>query len=162
VAGEDVEDELRAVEYAAGQCGLEVAKLRWRQIVIEENEIGFGGGSDAGDLFDFSGANQRRRIRLWAALQNLGDDLAAGAQEQFAKFGERFVGVEAGEIARTIGRDLRAGWIGGWGEVGAWLGGNRVIGTQDRRTIADDARADTGCANAEVHTDKDGAFCLTT
>ena len=42
VAGKDVEDELRAVEDAAGQGGLEVAQLRGRKVVIEENEVGVG------------------------------------------------------------------------------------------------------------------------
>ena len=40
VAGEDVEDELRAVDDAAGQPRFEVAQLRGREVVVEEDEVG--------------------------------------------------------------------------------------------------------------------------
>ena len=79
VASKDVEDELRAVEHAARQRGLEVAQLRGREIVIEKNEIGLRGSDDAGDLLYFAGTNERGRIGLGAALHKLGGDLAAGA-----------------------------------------------------------------------------------
>jgi len=62
--------------------------------VVEENEVGFSGGGDAGDLFDFARADERGGIGPGAALQKLGGHLATGAQEQVAKFGERFLGIE--------------------------------------------------------------------
>jgi hypothetical protein len=96
VAGEDVEDELGAVEDATGQRGFEVAQLRGRKVVIEENEIGVGGGDDGCDLLDFAGADECGGIGARAALNEFGSDLATGAQEQLAKLGERFFGIEAG------------------------------------------------------------------
>jgi hypothetical protein len=96
VTGKDVEDELGAVEDAAGQRGFEVAQLRGRKVVIEENEIGFGGGGDGGDLLDFAGADECGGIGARAALDELGSHLATGAQQQLAKLGERFFNVEAG------------------------------------------------------------------
>jgi len=54
VAGKNVEDELGAVENPAGQCSFKVAQLRGREVVIEENEIGVGGGGDGGDILDFA------------------------------------------------------------------------------------------------------------
>ena len=95
VAGKNVEDELGAVEDAAGESRFKVAQLRGRKIAIEDNEIGAGGSNDGGDLFDFSGADESGGIGARAALNELGDGLAACAQEQLTKLGERFFGVEA-------------------------------------------------------------------
>src|SRR6185437_15555910 len=50
MASEDVEDQLRAVDNAARQLRRQVAKLRRREIVIEEDEIGVGTGGDSCDL----------------------------------------------------------------------------------------------------------------
>ena len=105
VAGEDVEDQLRAIEHAAGQSGFKVAQLRGREVVIEEDEIGVGGSRDAGDLLHFAGADERGGIGARAALEQLGSNLAAGAQEQLAKLGERFLGVETGNLARRADHD---------------------------------------------------------
>jgi hypothetical protein len=98
VASKDVEDELGAVENAAGQSGLEVAQLRGRKVVIEENEIGLRRSGDSSDLFNFAGTNECSGVWSRAALNKFGSDLASGAQEQFAKLGERFFGVEAGSV----------------------------------------------------------------
>jgi hypothetical protein len=102
MSGKDVEDELGAVEDATEQGSLEVAQLRGRKVVIEENEIGVGGGGDGGDLLDFAGADERSGIGARAALNEFGSNLATGAQEQLAKFGERFLGVETGRFAERI------------------------------------------------------------
>ena len=75
VAGKDVENQLRAVEHAAGQGGLKVAQLGGREIVVEEDQIGLGGGGDAGDLLHFAGADERGRIGPGAALHQLGGHL---------------------------------------------------------------------------------------
>ena len=54
VAGKNVEDELGAVEHAARQRGLEVAKLCGRKVVIEEDQVGLGGGGYAGNLLNLA------------------------------------------------------------------------------------------------------------
>ena len=100
VAGKDVEDQLGAVEHAAGKRGLKIAQLRGRKVVVEEDQVGLDGGGDAGDLFHFAGADQSGRIGPGAALQELGGHLAAGARDKLAKFGERLLGVEAGGVAQ--------------------------------------------------------------
>ena len=103
VAGKDVEDELRAVEDAAGQRGLKVAQLRGRQVVVEEHQVGLRGSGDAGDLLHFAGADQRGRIGTRTALHQLGRHLAAGARHQLAKLGKRLFGVSSGEAwARAV------------------------------------------------------------
>ena len=98
MAGKDVEDELRAIENAAGQGGLEIAQLRGRKVVIEENQIGLRRGGDGSDLFDFSGADERSGIGVRATLNEFGSHLATGAQEQFAKLGERFFDVKTESV----------------------------------------------------------------
>ena len=105
VARKDVEDELRAIEDATGQRGFKVAQLRGRKIAIEDNEIGVGGSNDSGDLFHFAGTDEGGGIGARAALNEFGSHLAAGAQEQFAKFGERFFGAKTGSLG--AGRDRR-------------------------------------------------------
>ena len=69
--------------------------MRGRKVVIEENEIGVGGGGDGCDLFDFAGADEGGGIGARAALNEFGCHLATSAQEQLAKLGERFFDVEA-------------------------------------------------------------------
>ncbi len=108
VAGKDVEDQLRAIEHAARQSGLKVAQLRGREVVIEENQVGLRGSGDAGDLLDLAGADERGGIGPRAALQDFGGHVAACAQEQFAKLGERFFGIETGRVARGARGALRA------------------------------------------------------
>ncbi len=101
VAGKDVEDELGAVEHAAGQGGLEVAQLGGREVVVEEHQVGLGGGGDPGDLFDLAGADERGGIGTGAALHDLRGDFGAGARNQLAKLGERLLGIEAGETRQA-------------------------------------------------------------
>jgi len=98
VAGKNIEDELRAIEDATGQRGFEIAQLRGRKVVIEENQIGLRRGGDGSDLFDFSGADERGGIGTRAALDEFGSHLATGAQEQFAKLGERFFDVKTESV----------------------------------------------------------------
>ena len=49
VAGKDVQNQLRPVQHAAGQRSLQVAQLRRRKVVVEEHQVGLGGGGDAGE-----------------------------------------------------------------------------------------------------------------
>ena len=107
MAGEDVEDELGAVEDAARKRGLKVAQLRGRQVVIEEDQVGIGGCGDAGDLLHLACADQRGWIRPGATLHEFGSDFAAGTAHQFAKLGERFIGIEARPFGGQRRRTLR-------------------------------------------------------
>ena len=62
--------------------------------MIEQDEVGLRGGSDAGDLFDFARADEGSGIWLGTALEKFGCHGAAGADKQFAKFGERLFSIE--------------------------------------------------------------------
>jgi hypothetical protein len=63
--------------------------------VIEENQVRVGGSSDRGNLLYLAGTDERCGVGARAALQRLGDNLATGAEQQFAKLGERFFCAEA-------------------------------------------------------------------
>src|SRR6202789_531440 len=78
MAGKDVENKLRAVQNAARKRGVEVAKLCRRQIVIEEHQIRLCGRCDTGNLFDFTGTDQRGGVRFGTALYQLRYDLTTG------------------------------------------------------------------------------------
>jgi hypothetical protein len=94
VAGEDIEDELGAVEHPAGERGFEVAQLGGAQVVVEEDEIGPHRGGDAGNLFYLAGADQRGRIGTGTTLQQLGGHTATGAGHELTELGERLFGIE--------------------------------------------------------------------
>ena len=64
----------------------------------------------AGDLFHFAGADERGGIGPRTALEHLGDHLPAGAQQQLAKLGERFLGIETLRLTRGVCRTL---WVRG-------------------------------------------------
>ncbi len=66
--------------------------------MIEEDEVSVGGGGDGGDLLDFAGADEGGGIGARAALDELGGDLAARAEDQLAKFGERFFNIKTGGV----------------------------------------------------------------
>ncbi len=72
VPGKDVENELGPVEHAAGKRGFQVAQLRRRKVVVEEDQVGLNGRCDARDLFDFSLANERGWIEPRTALHQFG------------------------------------------------------------------------------------------
>ena len=94
MAGEDVQNQLRSVQYAARQCGFQVAQLCRRQVVIKEHQVGLNRRGDAGNLLHLAGANQPSRIRPRAPLEQLGSHHSAGACHQFAKFSKRFLCVQ--------------------------------------------------------------------
>jgi hypothetical protein len=162
VAGKDVEDELRAIENAARESGLKVAQLRGREVVIEENEIGVGGGGYGCDLFNFAGANEGGGIGSRAALKDFGNNLTASAQDQFAKFGEGLFGVEAGRVKTgQIGARRNPHTVGRRGEIRLRRGISLVRRTRRRAGI----EAITRCCPAlcprtdfEIHSHEDGAL----
>ena len=93
MAGENIEDELRSVKHAARKRGLKIAELRWTQIVIEEDQVGVGGGSDPGNLFNFSapinvaGSGARGAASVPPQFRRRRSD-------QFAKFSQRLICIQ--------------------------------------------------------------------
>ena len=87
MAGEDVENELGAVDDAAGQPGFEVAQLRWRQVVVEEDQVGTGGGDGCLDLIDLALADEGGGVRPRSALGEDGGNGGSGAAGELLKLG---------------------------------------------------------------------------
>ena len=54
--GEDIQDELGAIQYAAFQAAFEIAVLRRRQVVIEQHEVAALFGRPSLDFTDLASA----------------------------------------------------------------------------------------------------------
>ena len=78
MTGKNIQDQLRAIHHPAGQRVFQVAQLGRGQVVIEENYISVGGSGNACQLLHLAAANQRRRIGLRSALDNLRRNLGPG------------------------------------------------------------------------------------
>jgi len=78
VAGEDVEDELGAIDYRAGQPSFHVAGLGWGEVVVEEDEAGAGGGDGGDDFVELTSADEGGGIGSASALDEDGGDGRAG------------------------------------------------------------------------------------
>jgi hypothetical protein len=98
VAGEDVEDELGAVDDAAGELVLEIAKLGRGEVMIEEDEVGVGGCDDALDLFELTAAYEGRGIGLGTLLGKGCCNVGSGAAGELFELGEGCLEVEVGVV----------------------------------------------------------------
>jgi len=117
VAGEDVQDELGAVDDVAGEARLDVAELRGGEVVVEEDQRGVGAGDDGDDLVELALADEAGWIGLLAALdERRGDGRASGTGE--------FLELGAG-----------GGEVDGWGFVvcGVFAGNDGGCGAREMR-----------------------------
>src|SRR6202011_1567119 len=62
----------------AGEPGFDVAELRGREVVVEENQRGVGGGHSSNNFIEFSLADEARGIGLLAALDEGGGNGRTG------------------------------------------------------------------------------------
>ncbi len=94
----DIEDQAYPIDHAATQFLFEVAFLRGRQFVIEDDEPGPALCEQCRELFDFAGAGEKRGVRACAlAAQNTGDT-DARAQGELHEFVGRFRVIHVAEI----------------------------------------------------------------
>ena len=94
VAGEDIENELRAVDDAHVDDLFQVALLGGGEVMIEQKKIGRDRSCGPGNFFQFTFADERGGVGFVSVLQEVADDLSPGAVRQGAKFFERFFGAE--------------------------------------------------------------------
>ena len=78
MAREDIENELRTVDDVAGKPGFDVAELRRREIVVEQDKRGVGGSDDLDDFVEFALAHEAEGIRSLATLDKSGGNGRAG------------------------------------------------------------------------------------
>jgi len=71
VTGEDIQDELRAIDDAARQRVLEVAQLRGAEVMIDNGNVGLGRSSNGGELLHLSAADEGCRIGFRAVLDDV-------------------------------------------------------------------------------------------
>ena len=89
--GEDVEDQLAAVEdFDLGRF-FQVANLRRRQIVVEDDHVGVRGLDLRLEFCDFALADVAGRIDFQTPLAEAADDDGAGGGRQAAQFFERVI-----------------------------------------------------------------------
>jgi hypothetical protein len=85
VPGEDIQDQLRPVDNSGWKFSFQVTQLRRGQVMVEQQQIGPGRGYHALNLLQFATADQRRRIRSRAPLNQRRSNLCTGAAGEFLK-----------------------------------------------------------------------------
>ena len=79
---------------------LNIALLRRREIVIEQDHVRGNRGGRSRNFFQLAFADQRSRIRTVVTLRKLAGDLGARAGSQGPQFVKRFFGAEVGTNRR--------------------------------------------------------------
>lgn len=93
--GEDVEDELRAVEHLAAREHLEVSPLRGREFVVKDQRGHLRLAALAGHLLGLAFADVVGRGGAVEFLDDCIDDLRSGCGRELAEFRERILHVPA-------------------------------------------------------------------
>ena len=101
-AGEDVQDQLCPVDNAGADGFFDVALLGRRQIVIDDDDIGFERLYELPDLLDFALAEQRSGLDVGTDLKDFRGDDGVGAESKFLQFGKRFPGGSGRRAATTF------------------------------------------------------------
>jgi len=85
---EDVEDEGIAIDHPTLQLAFEVALLRRRERMIEDNQVALPLHEGAAYLFEFAAADEEGRIRPGTTTAHHADHVGPGAFYQELQFGE--------------------------------------------------------------------------
>jgi hypothetical protein len=100
VSGEDVENELSAIDHTGVEHAFDIALLRWREVVIEQNYAGGNRSGRARNFLQLALPDQRGRFGAVPALRKFADDLGTRARSQGSQFIERFIRSEIRRISR--------------------------------------------------------------
>ena len=87
---------------------LEVARLRRRQLVVDDDQIGAGFVARGAEHLGLAAADERRRIRSRAFLHRAQHDLGAGGSRQTFQFVEGEIGIDVARGARDQADERRA------------------------------------------------------
>ena len=86
---------------------LQLAQLRRRQLVVEDDDVDLGFGGGAREQVDLAAAEKRRRIGLGALLQHAQHDTRAGGVGQSCQFFEGMFRVDAAGAAGDESNECR-------------------------------------------------------
>jgi len=105
VVREYVENELGAIEDASVHDALDIALLRRREIVIEENQVGGNRCGRARNFFQLALADERCGIGAVTMLHEFAGNFGSGAGSKRAQFIQGLLGTEIGRTAAPAGGD---------------------------------------------------------
>ena len=94
VSGKDVQNELRAIDDAHGQQVVQVARLRRREVVVEQDQVGTGGGHHGFHLLNLARADQRADLRARSPLGQRGGNVCARGNGKLLELGKRCLKVQ--------------------------------------------------------------------
>ena len=109
---EDIENQLRAVHHAASENLLQVAALRRRQLVVEDDDVDVRFGERAGEFFGLAAADERRRIGPRTLLHRAQHGLGARGLGQAGELFENQFGI--GSARRGRDEADECGTLGRW------------------------------------------------
>ena len=90
---EDIEYQSRAVHHAARQGLLDVARLRGRELVVEDGDVDLVVGTVCRDLLDLAGPDIETGRGLRQALRKAADGIYVGRLGQKLQLGEELLGL---------------------------------------------------------------------
>ncbi len=105
-AGEDIEDQLRSIDYLDPDFFLQIALLRRRKVLIEDDHVRGNGACQLRQLLHLARADQRRRRGPVQVLDRDFGDRRARRSSQFPQFLKRFLQRRTG--GRTAAFPLEA------------------------------------------------------
>jgi succinyldiaminopimelate transaminase len=119
VLGEDVEDQLCAIDHTGGECVLQRPLLRRRELVVHDQNLRAGLLVGGLELLELPLADVRAAIRTRAVLRELADRLDARGLCQLAELREPILRIHGwfehgeGESALQLGTGRSIGLTGG-------------------------------------------------
>ena len=111
VAGEDREDDLRAVDDLAVELLLQVPHLGRGQVLVADDRVGVRGGDQALDLLDLALGEQGGRVRGSPLLDELADDQRPGRVGQAGQLVEGGADVVEGPAAGKADQERAFGTV---------------------------------------------------
>src|SRR2546423_9046532 len=106
---ENIQNQLRAVNYPAIRRFLDVPLLHWRKIAIKNNQRRFVCQCFGADFIQLASSNQRRRIGGVSHLLNRAGHFSPGAARELHQLVERFLALfSRGHTRRR--RSVPGGW----------------------------------------------------
>ena len=92
---EDVEDQLRTIDDPRLEGILELALLHGRELIVDEQRFGVRASEGLLELHELALADVGARVRLWSALDELGDGLHTRRPRKLLQLRELATGVHA-------------------------------------------------------------------